>query len=96
MAPETPGWPTQGVSWVLAFLRDRGLPFLNGADDAKLRTLALGIRAAMRRTAAGPHRHVRAHGSAGEVRFARLGDDDHVRVLTDNREAFLAKGGFKA
>lgn len=91
MAPERPGWPTQGVSSLLAFLRDRGLPFLRGADDAKLRTLALGIRAAVRRTAAGSHVHERADSSASKASFAHLGEEDHVRVLTDNRESFLAK-----
>ncbi|HET9931295.1 MAG TPA: phosphatidylserine/phosphatidylglycerophosphate/cardiolipin synthase family protein [Polyangiaceae bacterium] len=90
MVPERPGWPTQGTSRLLGFLRDRGLPFLSGADDAKLRTLALGMRAAARRTMAGPLPPGTARRGDGAI-FATLGLEDRVRVLTDNRGAFLEK-----
>lgn len=75
---------------MLGLLRDRGLPFLRGADDAKLRTFALGMRAALRRTFAGPLPSGSVRRSSGPL-FASLGPSDQVTILTDNRAAFLAK-----
>lgn len=91
MEPERPGWPTRSASHLLGWLRDAGLPFLRGADDAKLRAFALGMRAALRRTVAGPLPPTRGTPSPRAPIFAALGASDDVRILTDNRAAFRAK-----
>lgn len=86
-ATTPPTWRTRATSRAFAFLRDRGLPFLRGADDATLRGLALGMRAAVHRRLAGPLDNA----VGGEASFATLGDGDRVVLLPDNRAAFLAK-----
>ena len=90
MHPDRPGWPTRTTSRLLGWLRDGGQPFLRGADDAKLRTFALGMRAALRRTLAGPLPR-QALAPAQSTPFATLGPSDQVRVMTDNAAAFEAK-----
>jgi cardiolipin synthase A/B len=90
-----PGWSTREVPKLLAFLRDRGLPFLRGADDVALRTLALGARTLVRRAVAGPRRTKRAapddDADVGARSFVSLGPNDSVTLLSDNAAAFAAK-----
>lgn len=78
---------------MLGFLRDRGAPFVRGADDATLRTLAVGLRAAARRTAARTRSRAHAddHAAPTGSTFVPLADEDAVTLLDDNGAAFEAR-----
>ena len=85
---QIPGRPTRAGARALSLLRDAGVPYLAHADEATLRALALGLRAALRRTIARP---LAAPSGALQVTFAPLGADDVVTLLPDNAEAFDAR-----
>lgn len=84
-----PGVATRATARLLTVLRDVGVPYLSGADEATVRATALAIRVAARRKLAGPPHN--GTGAEPTVAFARLGQDDIVRPLPDNVEAFEAK-----
>ncbi len=76
----------------LRLLRDLGVPQLCGASDGRLRGVALGARAAARRSFARPIRLPPSDYAAGGVAtFAELEATDSVVLLKENRQAFDAR-----
>lgn len=91
-----PGWAAKVAPRLLSALRDGGIPFLRGADDAALRTMALNLLSAGRRLRAGSIADEQKpfavdDGFFAPIAFARLAADDEPTLLPDNRAAFEAK-----